>query len=39
MNHNTPGHMLTLAQMAIFKPAEGQFRPAQENLIWVYAGG
>jgi putative restriction endonuclease len=34
MDQNMPGHMLTLADRPIFKPAEQHHWPAQDNLIW-----
>jgi putative restriction endonuclease len=32
LDRNNPGHMLTLADRPIFKPAEAKLWPAQENL-------
>jgi putative restriction endonuclease len=34
VEHNLPGHILTLSERTIFTPSEHRFWPAQENLHW-----
>ena len=34
LNHNYPGHILTLSDRNIIKPEKDEFWPNQENLEW-----
>ena len=34
IDHNIPGHMMTLADRPIFRPRMHDFWPAQANIEW-----